>query len=47
MSPYRTLPTVLRYPESEVVYTEENAYAKVDVIDSPSIKSASGISLKY
>jgi len=47
MSPYKSLPTVLRYPESEVVYTKENAYAKVDVINSPSIKSAPGISLKY
>jgi hypothetical protein len=47
MSPYKSLPTILRIPESKVLYTEENAYSKVDIIESPSIKSVPGISLKY
>jgi len=47
MSPYKSLTTVLRYPSSRVVYTAENSYSKVDVIESPSIKSAPGLSLKY
>jgi len=47
MSPYKSLPTVLRYPDSVVLRTVENSYSKIDVIDSQSIKSAPGISLKY
>ena len=47
MSPYKSLPTVLRYPDSVVLRTVENSYSKIDVVDSQSIKSAPGISLKY
>jgi spermidine synthase len=47
MSPYKSLPTVLRNPDSRVVYSSENSYAQLDIIDSPSIKSAPGLSLKY
>lgn len=47
MSPYKSLPTILRYPDSKVLYTRENFYSRVDVIESSSIKSAPGISLKY
>ena len=47
MSPYKSLPAVLRIPESRVLYTEENTYSRIDVVESPSIKSVPGISLKY
>jgi len=47
MSPYKSLSTVLRYPDSKVIYTSENSYSVVNVIESSSIKSATGISLKY
>ncbi|MFC2159955.1 hypothetical protein ACFLQS_04495 [Actinomycetota bacterium] len=47
MSPYKSLQTILRYPESRVAYSSENSYAELDIIDSPSIKSAPGLSLKY
>jgi len=47
MSPYKSLQTILRYPESRIVYSSENSYAELDIIDSPSIKSAPGLSLKY
>jgi hypothetical protein len=47
MSPYKSLPTVLRNPESRVVYSSENSYARMDIVDSPSIKSAPGLSLTY
>ncbi len=47
MSPYKSLQTILRYPQSRVVYSSENSYAELDIIDSPSIKSAPGLSLKY
>jgi len=47
MSPYKSLATVLRYPDSKVIYSGENSYSVVNVIESSSIKSAPGISLKY
>ncbi len=47
MSPYKSLSTVLRYPDSKVIHTSENSYSVVNVIESSSIKSATGISLKY
>ncbi len=47
ISPYKSLPTILRYPQSRIVYSSENSYAELDIIDSPSIKSAPGLSLKY
>jgi len=47
MSPYKSLPAVLRYPGSKVIYTGENSYSVVNVVESPSMKSAVGISLKY
>ena len=43
----KVLPTVLRYPDSKIVLSKENSYSVLDVIESPSIKSAPGISLKY
>lgn len=47
MSPYKSLPTILRYPGSRILYSRENSYSKVDVVESSSIKSAPGLSLKY
>src|SRR3972149_12338395 len=47
MSPYKSLPTVLRYPDSKIVLSKENSYSVIDVVESTSIKSAPGISLKY
>ncbi|MHB1443005.1 MAG: spermidine synthase family protein [Candidatus Humimicrobiaceae bacterium] len=47
MSPYKSLQTFLRFPESKVAYTKENSYTRIDVIESPNIKSAAGLSLKY
>lgn len=47
ISPYKSLSAILRIPESKILYTEENNYARVDVVESPSIKSVPGISLKY
>ena len=47
MSPYKSLPTVLRYPDSKIILNKENPYSVLDVVDSQSIRSAPGISLKY
>ena len=47
MSPYKSLPTILRFPDSRVIHEEESASARLDIIESPSIRSAPGISLQY
>ncbi len=47
ISPYKSLAAVLRYPDSELVYSSENSSAKIDIVKSENIKSAPGISLKY
>ncbi|MGM0368486.1 MAG: hypothetical protein ACQEP2_07990, partial [Actinomycetota bacterium] len=47
ISPYKSLATALRYPDSELAYSSENSSAKIDIVKSENIKSAPGISLKY
>ncbi|OQA20763.1 MAG: spermidine synthase [Actinobacteria bacterium ADurb.Bin346] len=47
MSPYKSLPSVLRNPGSKILISEENPYSLLDVISSESIRSAPGLSLKY
>lgn len=47
MSPYKSLETVMRYPDSRLIYTDEDSSTRVDVVESSSIKSAPGLSLAY
>ncbi len=47
MSPYKALSTILRYPDTRLVFTGWNAFSRVDVIESRSIKSAPGLSFAY
>ncbi|MBM3705234.1 MAG: hypothetical protein FJW66_01780 [Actinobacteria bacterium] len=47
MSPYKSLPTLLRIPQSKIIFSKENNYTRVDMIESPSIRSFPGLSLKY
>ena len=47
MSPYKSLKTVMRYPDSRLIYTAEDSATRVDVVESSSIKSAPGLSLIY
>ena len=47
MSPYKALSTILRYPDTRLVFTGWNAFSRVDVIESTSIKSAPGLSFAY
>ena len=32
MSPYKSLPTVLRYPDSKIILSEENSYSLLHVV---------------
>ncbi|MDD5659895.1 MAG: hypothetical protein PHR39_07810, partial [Actinomycetota bacterium] len=47
MSPYKSLPVVLRYPDSKIISVKENSYSLVHIVESMAIKSAPGLSLKY
>lgn len=47
MSPYKALSTILRFPDTRLVFTGWNAFSRVDVIESASIKSAPGLSFAY
>ena len=46
-SPYKTLSQFRLDPDARVVRTAENAYSRLDVVQSPSIHSAQGLSLGY
>ena len=47
ISPYKSLPTALRYPDSKLLETEWNAFSRVDVIESGYVRYAPGLSLQY
>ncbi len=47
MSPYKSLQTVMRYPDSHLLYTAEDSATRVDVVESGNIKSAPGLSLVH
>ncbi|MDH4207800.1 MAG: hypothetical protein OEV76_02905 [Anaerolineae bacterium] len=47
MSPYKALSNVLRYPDARVVYRGWNAFSRVDVVESESIRTAAGLSYEY
>lgn len=47
LSPYKPLSYALHYPGSRIVYQRWNAYSRIDVVDSPGIRSAPGLSLRY
>ncbi|MCX5887259.1 MAG: hypothetical protein NT096_15330 [Proteobacteria bacterium] len=47
ISPYKDLQVTLRYPEAKHLLTCFNAFSQVDVIESPAVRFAPGLSLKY
>jgi len=47
MSPYKTLSTALRFPDSRVLYRGWNTISRVDVVEGDGIHSAPGLSLAY
>jgi len=47
MSPYKALSNALRYPGAQVAYRGWNAFSRVDVVESESIRSAPGLSYVY
>lgn len=47
ISPYKTLNIALSYPDSQLLTTQWNAHSRIDVIDSPLVRYAPGLSLMY
>lgn len=47
ISPYKSLPMALSYPGSELLYTEWNAYSRIDLFKSPMARYAPGLSYVY
>jgi hypothetical protein len=47
ISPFKALPVALRYPGAKQLLTKWNAISRIDVIDSPAVRFAPGLSLIY
>lgn len=47
VSPYKTLSTLQRYPDTHITYTDWNAYSRVDAIESTTVRSYPGLSFSY
>jgi len=47
ISPFKALPVALKYPQAKHLLTEWNAISRIDVIDSPAVRFAPGLSLLY
>ncbi|HEX2178266.1 MAG TPA: class I SAM-dependent methyltransferase [Actinomycetota bacterium] len=47
VSEYKPLSQLLRYPDSEVALTANNAQSRIDVVDSSAVHSAPGLSPAY
>ncbi len=47
ISPFKSLQVALRYPNSKLINTKWNSFSRIDIIDSPLVRFAPGLSLKY
>ncbi|MFB0564887.1 MAG: hypothetical protein ACETWK_04330 [Candidatus Aminicenantaceae bacterium] len=47
ISPFKALPVALKYPQARHLLTKWNAISRVDVLDSPAVRYAPGLSLLY
>ncbi|MBN1223675.1 MAG: hypothetical protein JXB23_10520 [Candidatus Aminicenantes bacterium] len=47
ISPFKGLPLALQYSEAEIVLTKWNSISRLDVLDSPAVRFAPGLSLTY
>lgn len=47
ISPYKSLKMALRYPNSRLLSTQWNAFSRIDVIESPFVRYAPGLSYEY
>jgi len=47
ISPFKALPVALKYPQAKSLFTEWNATSRVDILESPAVRYAPGLSLLY
>ena len=47
ISPYKGLKVALQYPDARLIKSRWNSYSRLDVVESPAIRFAPGLSLKY
>jgi spermidine synthase len=47
ISPWRDLMVALRHDEARLLRTEWNALSRIDIVDSPAVRFAPGLSLRY
>jgi len=47
VNPYKSLFTLLRYPNSRIMDRQENSFARLEVVESEGVKYAPGLSLNF
>ncbi|MFQ5595029.1 MAG: hypothetical protein ACE5HA_12860, partial [Anaerolineae bacterium] len=47
LSPYKTLSTLLRYPDTRITYTGWNTFSRVDAVESNTVRLYPGLSFSY
>jgi len=47
INPYKSLFTLLRYPNSRIIDSQENSFARLEVVESEGVKYAPGLSLNF
>ena len=47
ISPFKALPVALKYPQAKHLFTRWNATSRVDILESPAVRYAPGLSLLY
>ncbi len=47
INPYKELFTFLRYPDTEILFEDENSFSQIKVVESPAVKHAPGLSLNF
>lgn len=47
VNPYKSLFTLLRYPNSRIIERRENSFARLEVVESEGVKYAPGLSLNF
>ncbi len=47
LSPYKALSYALQVPDARVIYQDWNGFSRVDLVDSPAIRSLPGLSYRY
>ena len=47
INPYKELFTYLRYPDTRILFEEENSFSQIKVVESTAVKYAPGLSLNF